>query len=47
VSLFATTSDESVFARINEGVHTLLMEIEGFILLVNKILNIMDMDEAV
>jgi len=47
VSLLATASDESVFTRIDEGVHSLLMEIEGFILLVDKVLDIMDMDEAV
>jgi hypothetical protein len=47
VSLLATASDESVFARVNEGVHSLLMEIEGFILLVDKVLDVMDMDEAV
>jgi hypothetical protein len=47
VSLLAAASDESVFARVNEGVHTLLMEIEGFILLVDKVLDVMDVDEAV
>jgi hypothetical protein len=47
VSLLAAASDESVFARVNEGVHSLLMEIKGFILLVDKVLDVMDMDEAV
>ena len=47
MTLLTATGYESVFTRVNEGVDTLLMEVERFILLIYKVLDIVDVDEAI
>lgn len=47
VALLAARSDETVLARVHEGVHALLMQVEGLVLLVDEVLDVVDVDEAV
>jgi hypothetical protein len=47
VAFLSTTCDESVFARVNEGVHTLLVKIERFVLLVSQLFNVVNMNESI
>jgi len=47
VSLFTTTSNKSVLTRINKGIYSFLMKIEGFVLLINEIFYIMDVNKSI
>lgn len=47
VSFLTATGNESVLGRVNEGVYTLLMKIEGLIILVIEVFNIMDVNLTV
>jgi hypothetical protein len=47
MALLAATRDESMLARVNEGIDSLLMKIERFVLFVSELLNIMNVDETV
>lgn len=47
VSFLSTTRDETVLARVNERVDTLLMKVETFVLLVLEFFHLMNVDHAV
>ena len=47
VSLFTTTSNKSVLTRINKGIYSFLMKIKGFVLLINEIFDIMDVNKSI
>ena len=47
VALLSTTGNESVLARVDERINTFLVKVECLVVLVAKILNIMDVNEAI
>ena len=47
VTLLSTTSHESVLWGVDEGIHSLLMQIEGLVLLIWQVLYVVNMDEAI
>jgi hypothetical protein len=47
VALLSTAGDEPVLARIYERIYTFLVKVECLVVLVAKILNIMDVNEAI
>lgn len=47
VALLAATGHEAVLRRVDKGVDSLLMEVEGLVLLVGEVLDIVDVDEAI
>ena len=47
VAFFSAAGNEPMLGRVDEGVHSLLMQVEGLILLIRKILYVVNMDEAI
>lgn len=47
VALLSTAGDESVLARVDERIYTFLVKVECLVVLVTKILNIVDVNEAI
>ena len=47
MAFFTATGDNFVLGRVNEGVHTFLMQVEGLALLVFEIVDLVDVDAAV
>jgi hypothetical protein len=47
VAFLSTTCDESMFARVNEGIHTLLVKIERFVLFVSQFFDVVNVNESI
>jgi len=47
VALFSATCNEPMLRRVDEGIDTLLVEVERLVFFVRQVLDVMDVDEAV